>query len=118
MPATLPITPDMTAEQARAALETAGWRLAGAGDWSWVLADPEGERAARITPFDPGYRMFAEACLAGPANRWLPEMAEIIPLVRDGYVVVMERLWPPPEADASAFCAALGIPNDTGYVPP
>jgi len=30
----------------------------------------------------------------------------------------MERRWPAEPAAASAFCAALGIANDTGYPPP
>ncbi|WP_210162542.1 hypothetical protein [Methylocapsa acidiphila] len=71
-----------------------------------------------MTPFDPGYRMFVDECLSGPANRWLPKMEGVLPLIRDGYVVVMERLWPAEETDASTFCAALGIANDTGYPPP
>jgi hypothetical protein len=115
---TLPLSEVMTAAEARSRLEADGWRMVGAGDWSWVLADPSDAWAARITPFDPGYRMFAEACLDGPANPWLPDMWRVIPLVRDGYVVLMERLWPAEEGVASAFCAALGIPNDTGYEAP
>ena len=43
---------------------------------------------------------------------------EVIPLRRDAYVVRMERLWPAETSAASAFCAALGIANDTGYQPP
>ncbi|HEX4197929.1 MAG TPA: hypothetical protein VHZ26_10845 [Caulobacteraceae bacterium] len=114
-----PILPaEATAAQARQVLEAAGWALVGAGDWSWVLADPGGAWAARLSPFDPGYRMFAEACLAGPANRWLPRVDEVVPLRDDAYAVFMQRLWPAPEAEASAFCAALGIANDTGYAAP
>jgi hypothetical protein len=60
--------------------------------------------------------MFAEDCLRGPSNRWLPHMTLIRPLRRDGYVVVMERLWPADEDPAAAFCAALAIGNDSGYV--
>ena len=113
-----PLSAEMTAAEACARLEADGWRQVGAGDWSWVFADPDDVRAVRVTPFDPGYRMFAEACLAGPANRWLPRMAGILPLVRDGYAVVMERLWPANEAAASALCAALGIANETNHPPP
>jgi hypothetical protein len=109
---------DATAAQARDILEAAGWTEVGAGDWSWVLADPAGVWAARLSPFDPGYRMFAEACLAGPPNRWLPRMAAVVPLRDDAYAVFLRRLWPAPEAEASAFCAALGIANDTGYAAP
>lgn len=113
---TLPV--DATAAEARGVLEAAGWTLVGAGDWSWVLADPGGVWASRLSPFDPGYRMFAEACLAGPANRWLPNVAAVVPLRDDAYAVFLQRLWPAPEAEASAFCAALGIANDTGYAAP
>lgn len=113
-----PIRPTVTAAEARALLEAAGWREIGVGDWSWVLADPDGTLAARVTPFDPAYLMHARACLAGPPNRWLPRIDAILPLRRDGYVVLMERLWPAAEDHAAAFCNALGIRNDSGYAPP
>jgi hypothetical protein len=112
------IPPDVTAEQTLKLLDQAGWRRIGIGDWSWVLADTSDAWAARVTPFDPAYRMHAEACLTGPTNRWLPDIATIIPLRRDGYVVVMERLYPADEEAASALCAALAIGNDSGYVLP
>jgi hypothetical protein len=110
--------PGTSAADACRRLEYLGWRQVGAGDWSWVFAEPGEGQAARVTPFDPGYRMFADACLAGPDNRWLPKVFGIAPLARDGYVVLMERLWPADEAAASAFCAALGIPNETHAKPP
>jgi hypothetical protein len=114
----IPALPDdATAEAVRGTLSDAGWREVGVGDWSWALADPDDNLVARITPFDPAYRMFAEDCLYGPANRWLPKMHEIVPLRRDGYVVLMERLWPADDAAASALCATLGIANDSGYEP-
>ena len=109
------IPPDATADQARALLAAAGWREVGTGNWSWAFADPEDRLAARVTPFDPAYRLHAQACLDGPANRWLPRVDAILPLLRDGYVTVMERLYPAPEADAHAFCTALGIVNESGY---
>lgn len=101
--------------QARATLAKAGWREVGVGDWSWVMADPRDRLAVRLTPFDPAYRLHAEAILAGPANRWLPRVDAVLPLAGDGYAVVMERLWPAIEARAEAFCAALGVRNDSGY---
>jgi hypothetical protein len=110
--------PDASAAEARALLTEANWRQIGAGDWSWAFADSTDALAVRVTPFDPGYRMFARDCLNGPANRWLPEVVEILPLRRDGYVVLMERLWPAEARAASAFCAALGIANETGAGPP
>jgi hypothetical protein len=109
---------DVTAKQALKLLGQAGWRHIGIGDWSWVLADTSDTWAARVTPFDPAYRMHAAACLTGPLNRWLPHVATIMPLHQDGYVVVMERLYPADEEAASAFCAALGIGSDSGYVQP
>ena len=108
--------PDATAAMALELLSAAGWVEIGSGDWSWVLADPSGAWAARVTPFDPAYRMHAEACLKGLPNRWLPGIEALIPLARDGYVVVMERLYPAKEAAAAAFCAALAHRNDSGYV--
>ena len=118
MPGLPPIASAATAEQARARLEAAGWDQVGAGDWSWAFADPSDAWAARVTPFDAGYHMFAAACLNGAPNRWLPHMVEIRPLRRDGYIVLMQRLWPAEKTAASAFCAALGIPNETGKPPP
>lgn len=112
------ISVDVTAEQALKLLEQAGWRRIGIRDWSWPLADTSDAWAARVTPLDPAYRMHAEACLTGPPNRWPPHIATIMPLRRDGYVVVMERLYSTDEEAASAFCAALAIGNDWGYVPP
>lgn len=104
-----------SAAQALALLSAAGWREVGTGDWSWVLADPHDRLAARVTPFDPAYLLHAQAILSGPPNRWLPRVDAILPLAGDGHVVVMERLWPAAEAEAEAFCAALGIRNDSGY---
>lgn len=112
------ISPRATAQEALRILAGAGWSTIGVGEWSWVLGDPSGAWAARVTPFDPAYQMYAQACLDGPANRWLPRVARILPLARDGYIVVMERLWPADEARASAFCVALGIANDSGWTPP
>lgn len=108
---------DATAADARRAFERAGWRLIGTGDWSWVFADPSDAWAARITPFDPAYRMFVEFCRAGPPNAFLPYIENVLPLARDGYVVVMERLHSANEEAAERFCRALGIANDSGYAP-
>lgn len=111
-------SPSMTAATARLALQDAGWSEIGVGDWSWVYADPTDSLAARVTPFDPAYHLHAEACRTGPPNRYLPRIDAIHPLCSDGYVVVMERLWPAPEDTAAALCAAIGITNDTGYALP
>ena len=116
---TLPdIASNASAAKARLAFERCGWKLIGTGDWSWVFADPSDTLAARITPFDPAYRMFVDFCLAGPPNRFLPQIMRVLPLVRDGYVVVMPRLYPADEAAAERFCRTLGIANDSRYATP
>jgi hypothetical protein len=104
---------DLTAAEAIEALQREGWREIGIGDWSWVLASPDGDLACRVTPIDPAYRLFAEACLAAPANPWLPLIHELVPLRGSGFAVVMERLWPADAAAAEAFCLALGLPCDS-----
>lgn len=109
---------DATASEARLAFERAGWRLIGTGDWSWVFADPSDAWAARITPFDPAYRMFVEFCRAGTPNAFLPYIESMLPLARDGYVVVMARLFPADQEPAERFCRALSIANESGYSPP
>jgi hypothetical protein len=111
------VNTDTTARQALALLEQAGPRQIGVGDWSWVLVDKSGAWAARVTPFDPAYRMYAEKCLSRPPLCWLPHLTNIIPLRRDGYVVVMERLWPADQDIALAFCAGLGIGCDSSDAP-
>jgi hypothetical protein len=112
------ISSDASAVEAYAAFRDAGWREVGVGHWARVFADPSDTWAARVVPFDPAFRLFAEDCLNGAANRWLPRVTEIVPLRRDGFVTVMERLWPADEKRAEAFCAALGIRNESGYDEP
>lgn len=109
---------DATAADARTQLAEAGWLEVAVGDWSWVLVDEQGDRAARVTPFDPAYRMHADAVLAGAPNRWLPRIDAILPIGADGFVTIMERLHPSRGAAAELFCAALGVPNDCGYAAP
>src|SRR5580765_4127060 len=99
------ISRDANADEARAMLAGAGWREIGVGHCAWVFAAPHDAWVARVTPVDPAYRMFADDCLSGPANRFLPRVVEIVPLRRDGYIVVMERLWPADEKMADAFRA-------------
>ncbi|HLJ52541.1 MAG TPA: hypothetical protein VKT24_04095 [Rhizomicrobium sp.] len=117
----MPTLPDIaestTAEDARRAFEDCGWRLIATGDWSWVFTDPSGAWAARLTPFDPAYRMFVDLCRIGPPNPFLPHIERVIPLARDGYVVVMQRLYDADEEAAQRFCRTLGIANDSGYAP-
>jgi len=105
----------MSAAEACERLLGAGWMEIGRGDWSWVYGHADSPWAVRVTPFDPAYALFAQACLDGPGNRWLPKVKTVVPLRRDGYATVIERLWVAPEPFAAAFCAALGLPNHSGY---
>lgn len=109
---------DTTADQARTALRSAGWREIGTGDWAWVLASPDDTLAARVTPFDPAFRLFADACLAGPTNPFLVRVDDVVPLRHRGYVVVMERLHPADERRARDLVASLGIVSASDPTPP
>ena len=113
LPAVIPdasrLAPGSTADQARAIFSAAGWRTVGSGDWAWVLASPDGSLVARVTPFDPAFRLFADASLRGPSNPYLVRVDELLPLRRRGYVVVMERLHPADENRALRLAAALTV---------
>ena len=102
----------MSASAARAVLEGAGWSLVGTGDWSWALASPDGLTVARVTPWDRAYRLHAETCLAYP-NRYLQRIDRIDDLRDGGHVVFMQRLWPADWARTEAFCAAIGLGNQS-----
>lgn len=106
---------DVGVEAARSGLCTDGWTLIGTGNWSWTYASPDGQTAARVTPWDPAYRLHAEACLAGEPNRYLPRIDSIVSLSGEGYVTLMERLWPAKEVEAAHLCGRIGLGNDSGY---
>jgi hypothetical protein len=107
----------MTAAEAIAALEALGWTRLATGDWSWVLASPDGMQAARVSPWDAAYRMHAEFCRDAPSP-YLQRIDAILPLGALGHVVVMERLHPATEDRAAAFCAALALSGDSDWHPP
>ena len=104
-----------TANEAIATLEEAGWSRLAEGDWSWVLASPNGAQVARVSPWDAAYRLHAELCWR-VRNHYLQRVDAILPLGACGHIVVMERLWP--ASNAASFCAALGLGDDGGWVAP
>ncbi len=106
-----------TADQARAIFTGAGWRTVGSGDWAWVLASPDDNLVARVTPFDPAFRLFADASLKGPSNPYLVRIDELHPLRHQGYVVVMERLHTTDEYRARRLAAALTIDPEVAAAP-
>ncbi|HYD46023.1 MAG TPA: hypothetical protein VEA79_12230 [Phenylobacterium sp.] len=116
MSAALPaIRQGATAGEACEALREAGWREVGRGDWCWVFADPSDETAARVTPWDRAYRLHVKTCLAHAGNPFLQRIDGMLELAAGGHVVFMERLWPPDEAEALAFCHAVRVGNDSGW---
>jgi hypothetical protein len=78
------------------------------------VADPTDTWCARVASFDPAYRLFADDVLTGPRNRWLPRVADVVPLEGEGYAVIMERLWSADAGVAQGFCDALRVPDETG----
>ncbi|MFD6177872.1 MULTISPECIES: hypothetical protein [unclassified Isoptericola] len=110
------IDPDATADDARAVLEAHSWSLIGTGDWAWVLASPDGSLAARVTPFDPAYRLFADEFAARP-HPLVVRIDDVVPLRHRGYVVVMERLHPADEGRALGLVKSLGITSATDAAP-
>lgn len=116
MPPALPaIRQGGTASEACDTLREAGWREVGRGDWCWVFADPADEVAARVTPWDRAYRLHVEICRRHPANPFLQRIDGLVELQAGGHVVFMERLWPPDETEALAFCHAVRVGADSGW---
>ena len=108
----------ITADEAREMLSAAGWAEVGSGDWACVLASPDGGVVARVTPFDPAFRLFADACLKVPSNPFLVRVDKLVPLRRQGYVVVMERLHPVDEDRARRLAAVLAAEPGAASAPP
>ncbi|HZZ89318.1 MAG TPA: hypothetical protein VFE13_13395 [Caulobacteraceae bacterium] len=94
-----------------------GWTRLATGDWSWVLASPDGAQAARVSPWDAAYRLHADLCQR-TRNRYLQRIDDILPLGEVGHVVLMERLLPASETASAAFCAALAVSGDSGWQAP
>lgn len=109
-----PIPPTAAAADALTRLKDAGWREIAQGDWAWVFASPDDRLVARVVPFDPAFRLFADATLSGPPNPFLVRVDAIVPLCRKGFVTVMERLHPPSADQARRLVASIGIANQSG----
>ena len=103
-----------TAAAALTLLADAGWQLLANGDWSWAYVSPDGATVARVTPWDPAYRLHIDACLRHAGHPHLPRIDAIAPIHGDGYVVFMERLFACDAARGAVFCATLGITNASG----
>lgn len=99
------VAADADHRDAARALEAAGWRPCGAGDWAVAHRSPSGTRAARLSPFDPcapyAARFYREAAHTGQVPRLDLELA----LEGGGHALVMEYLTPVDETTARAFLA-------------
>lgn len=81
-----------------------GWNVCGAGDWATVWRSPDGELAARVSPFEPAYEVFVRLCRALPDHPLLPRLELDSPLEGGGRITVMECLVP---ADKEAAAELL-----------
>jgi len=89
------------------ALRAAGWTEGGVGDWAIALRSPDGDRAARISPFDPTGPYSAALYREAAHTRQVPVLFEHRRLTGGGDLQVMEWLSPVPEAEAIAFHEAI-----------
>jgi hypothetical protein len=71
-----------------------GWNVCGVGDWATVWRSPDGELAARVSPFEPAYEVFVHLCRALPGSPLLPRIELDSPLEGGGRITVMEFLTP------------------------
>ena len=88
-------------------LRAAGWTTGGVGDWAIALRSPDGNRAARISPFDPTGPYSAALYREAAHTRQVPALFEHRRLTGGGDLQVMEWLDPVPEAEAIAFHQAI-----------
>ncbi|MGC5166960.1 hypothetical protein [Luteimicrobium sp. DT211] len=101
--AALGLGPTTSWRTARDLLLDAGWTLAGAGDWAWVLRSPSRRHAARISPFDPAARYTAALYAAAAGTGRVPSDARLVPLDGGASLLVMEHLEPVPAPVAADF---------------
>lgn len=111
------IRPGQHHREARARLEEAGWRWLARGDWAQVYASPDGQRVARVVPFDPAWALHLRVCLANPELSCLPRIHWHCALAPAGLLVVMERLVPADTARATGLCCQLGETKCLGREP-
>lgn len=90
-----------------ATLVAAGWTPGGAGDWAVALRSPDGEAAARISPFDPTGPYAAALYREAAHTRQVPRLFAHRRLAGGGDLQVMEWLNPVGEDEARAFLQSL-----------
>lgn len=103
--------------QVAARLLGEGWTVSGLGEWATVWRSPEGELAARVCAFEPGYQVFVELCRSLSGHRLLPRIDFDAELTGGGRVTVMEFLYPSkPETHEKAIRLWEAREGDFGAV--
>jgi hypothetical protein len=98
-------------DQVERVLLADGWSRCGVGDWAVVLADPRGDVAARISPFDPVAPYTAELFRLAAGTRQVPVLHAYVELAGGAVCTVMERLHPvKPDVGAGFFQELEGRP--------
>lgn len=105
------VRPDHTHRDVERLLLDAGWVPCGAGDWAFALASPDGDLAARISPFDPVGPHTARLYREAAGTRRVPTLHAHRRLAGGGDLQVLERLVPVPEHEAVGFLARLAVPE-------
>jgi hypothetical protein len=95
----------------RRQLVEAGWTLVARGDWAWVYRSADGEKAARVCPYDPAHRLFLRCCERYAGNPFLPPLHEVRTLLGGGHVSVMPWLAEVTDREADELAARLGYPS-------
>jgi len=103
------LSPDDDHRRARAHLEAEGWTWLARGDWAHVYVSPDGRQVARVVAFDPAYALHVRTCLAHPDIAHFQRIDWHSRLPPAGQIVLMERLQPAPEPEASQLCCLLGV---------
>ncbi len=98
---------DATHRDAERAFRAAGWMPCGEGDWAFALRSPEGDRAVRISPFDPVGPYTAALYREAAHTRQVPRLFAHRRLTGGGDLQVMEWLNGVDEQEATDFHAAI-----------
>ncbi|TDD61867.1 hypothetical protein E1263_05630 [Kribbella antibiotica] len=98
---------DADYRDAERAFLAAGWTPCGVGDWAFALRSPDGQRAVRISPFDPAGPYVAEIYRQAAHTRQVPRLFVHRRLAGGGDLSVMEWLSAVPEPEAVAFHRAI-----------
>ena len=76
-----------------------------------MYRSPDGEKAARVCPYDPAHRLFMRYCARHAGNAFLPPLLEVRELLGGGHVSVMPWLDEVTDREADELAARLGYPR-------